>query len=297
MAVFKVEMPDGRILQVQAPDDASDDQIIELAKNQQAAMQGPIAPDRDAEASMNQARIAGTIAGGVNVVGTSVPGALAGAYRTVRDVNQAQAPELLSSKYPGLQGTDIEANQSVIRNANEQLAQQQKLLRSAPDASSRAVIQDNIYRLTSEIQDARSGIRMERGEAASRLRQAPISQVPARAEELAATYAPKTTAFGSAAGNLARRFVGPYGAITSAADVNQRLAEGNYPQAAISGIGAAGYGMSSLGNVFPPAKVPGMIVGGAADLANMGIDAITEYIRRMAMERAQSVAQGQYQAP
>ena len=100
----------------------------------------------------------------------------------------------------------------------------------------------------------------------------------------------------SMAGNVARRFVGPYGAITSAADVERRLAEGNYGQAAISGIGAAGYGMSSLGNIFPPAKIPGMVVGGAADVANMGIDAIREQIRRMALEKAQR-EQGNYTAP
>lgn len=100
-----------------------------------------------------------------------------------------------------------------------------------------------------------------------------------------------------AAGNVARRFIGPYGAVTSAADAERRFAEGNYGQAAISGLGAAGYSMSSLGNLFPPAKIPGMVVGGAADLANMGIDTITEYIRRMALERAQQTSQGTYQAP
>lgn len=287
MAIYKVDTPDGKVIQVSAPDDATDEQIIELAKTQEAATRGPVEPEND----LTQARILGTGAGIVNAVGTSVPGAIAGSVRTMRDIGQAQPPQMLSQKYPGLQGTDIDVNQSAIQSKKIELAEQNKLLNQTQDPSARRLIQDNINRLTTDIGDARSGIRMERGEAMSRLRQAPMSQIPARAEELAATYSPRGAAAASNLGKFAAKAVGPYGAITSAADASQRFqnARGplDYLQSGISGVGAAGYGMSSLGNIFPPAKVPGMMVGGAADLANMGIDAVNEYVRRLALQRAQ----------
>ena len=254
MAVFKVEMPDGSILQVQAADDATDDQIIELAKNQEAAMKGPVAPDRDAEAQMNQARIAGTVAGGVNLVGTSVPGAIAGTTRAIRDIGTAQP-----------------------------ITQQPDAARAAGLATPGSTVK------IGDIQRVMTDPELRTINAAK------MGQNPALAAQ---EVMPRMTKGAEVAGNLARRFAGPYGAVTSAADMSQRLAEGNYPQAAISGLGAAGYGMSSLGNVFPAAKVPGMVIGGAADLANMGIDAIAEYVRRMALARAQQQqSQGTYQAP
>lgn len=253
MAIFKVEMPDGSILQVQAPDDATDDQIIDLAKNQEAAMKGPVVPDRDAEAQMNQARIAGTIAGGLNLVGTSVPGAIAGTARAIRDIGTAQPitqrPETARAAGLATPGSTIKIGEI-----------------------NRVMTDPELRTINAKI----------------------MSQNPAVAAQ---EVVPRLTKSAEVAGNLGRRFVGPYGAVTSAADMSQRLAEGNYPQAAISGLGALGYGMSSLGNLFPPAKVPGMIVGGAADLTNMGIDAISEYVRRMALERAQQQSQGTYQAP
>lgn len=192
MKTFRVKMTDDSILEVQAPENATDDEIIAIARQQKASetaapAMGPVAPENYKET------IAGTIAGGANVARGAIP-----------SVGQ------------------------VVR-------------------------------------------------------------------QVAGTAEPVNMA--SAAGNMARRFIGPYGAVTSAADAERRFAEGNYGQAAISGLGAAGYGMSSLGNLFPPAKIPGMVVGGAADVANMGIDAITDYIRRMALQRAQEQGQGTYQAP
>jgi hypothetical protein len=194
MAIYKVDTPDGKIIQVSAPDDATDEQIIELAKKQEAATKDADQPESD----LTQSRILGTGAGIVNAVGPSVPGAIASSIRAVRNIGQ---PE--------------------------------------PQVTNTA-----------------------RGAAAA-----------------------------SNLGKFAAKAIGPYGAITSADDASQRFqnARGpiDYLQSGISGVGAAGYGMSSLGNMFPPAKIPGMVVGGAADLANMGIDAVNQYVRRLALQRAQ----------
>lgn len=253
MKIYKVTSPDGEVYQVEGPDDATDEQLIELAKNQQAAKQGPIEPDRDSEAAMNQARIAGTIAGGANLVGTSIPGAIAGTVRGVKDIATAQP----------ITQTPVAAKQAGL----------------ATPGSTIKIGEINRAMTEPELRTINARVMSQNPELAMR------------------EVAPKLTKGAEVAGNLARRFIGPYGAVTSAADMSQRLSEGNYGQAAISGIGALGYGMSSLGNLFPPAKIPGMAIGGAADVTNMGIDAITEYIRRMALERASKSSQGTYQAP
>jgi len=234
MPMFRVETPSG-IIEVDAPVDATDDQLIELAKQRELQMQGPVSPDRDAEAAMNQARIAGTIAGGANLVGTSVPGAIAGATRAIKDISSAQP----ISQTPQARAAGLSTPGSTIKIGDIQ-----------------RVMTDPELRMVNAVK---------------------MSQDPRLAAQ---ELAPRAMKGAEVAGNLARRFAGPYGAITSAADVNQRMAEGNYGQAAISGLGALGYGMSSLGNMFPPAKIPGMVIGGAADVANMGIDAMREMLRR-----------------
>lgn len=286
MKTYRVQMTDDRVIEVLAAEDATDDEIIAMAEQKQQT--APVAPD---DTGMNQARAVGVAAGAVNALGPSIPGAISGTISAVRDVGQAKAPKLLSQKYPGLQGTNIEENQGLIRSTQSQLAEQQRLLRNTRDPSARRAIQDNIDLLTSDIQDARAGIRLDRGEAMRNLRNAPISQMPGRLEELAATYAPKTAAFSGILARGAGRAIGPYGAITSAQDTAQRYNQAqspmDYVQSGISALGTLGYGVGTIPT--PITKPIGLAVGGAADLANMGID----YIRQIREEAARRAMQGQ----
>lgn len=105
---------------------------------------------------------------------------------------------------------------------------------------------------------------------------------------------------GSLLGTAAQRFIGPYGAITSAADAAQRYNTAkspmDYVQSGISALGAAGYGAGMIPT--PVTKIAGPIVGGVTDLMNSSIDRMrnqqyTEIDRKIRDEAARRALQGQ----
>lgn len=301
MAVFQVETPRG-VIDVEAPDNATDAEIIERAKVIYDNVGGPVEPEttgQEGDAGMAQARVLGALTGTAYAVGGSVPGAIGKTISAVRDISQAKAPPVLEQKYPGLQGLDITQNQQALKSAQDQLAQQKTLLARETDPSGRRVIQDNIRRLEQQAAEAQRGLQMGRSAAAQNVRNAPIAQIPGRVQELAATYAPKTTAVAGKLTNFAGKVVGPYGAITSAQDATQRYRSAqspmDYVQSGISALGSAGYGASMIPH--PVTKFGGMAVGGAADLANYTIDALRQKqytdIDRQIREEAARKAMGQ----
>jgi hypothetical protein len=286
MKTYRVQMTDDRIIEVQAAEDASDDEIIAMAEQKQQT--APVAPD---DTAMNQARAVGVMAGAANALGPSVPGAISGTVSAVRDIGQAKAPPVLETKYPNLQGLDITQNQNTLQSVERQLAEQRTLLARETDPSGRRMLQDNITRLQEQADEARRGVQMGRSGAMQNLRNAPVTQMPGRAEELAATYAPKTAAAGGKLARFAGRALGPYGAITSAQDTAQRFNQAqspmDYVQSGISALGTLGYGVGTVPT--PITKPVGLAIGGATDLANMGID----YIRQIREEAARRAMQGQ----
>jgi len=232
MTKFQVETPTG-VIEVEAAEDATDAEIIELAKKQYVPglTSTPVTAEPNAvpDTGMNQARVVGAIAGGVN----------AGIRPTVGAVM-----DMGRGMYNAATAAPISANPAAAVQAG------------MATPGSTVKIGDTVRALANPEVRAINAMQMSRD---------PVLA----AKELA----PKTTAMTQGLGKVAARAMGPYGAITSAQDATQRFrgAEGlaDYAQAGISGLGALGYGVGTLPT---PAKPFGMGVGMAADAANAGID-------------------------
>lgn len=257
MAVFQVETPRG-VIDVEAPDDATDAEIIERAKVIYDNTGGPVEPEttgQEGDAGMNQARIVGTVGGAINAGVRPTVGAAVNAVRGLGNIASAkpitQTPIAAAQAGLPTQGSNIKIGD---------------IKRTMSDAEIRAI------------------------------QQMRMAKDPALA---AAEIAPKTTAAVKGVGKVAGRFIGPYGAITSAQDATQRYqsAQGpmDYVQSGISALGSAGYGASMIPT--PVTKFGGMAIGGAADLANMGIDYLRQKqytdIDRQIREEAARRAMGQ----
>lgn len=256
MAVFQVETPRG-VIDVEAPDNATDAEIIERAKVIYDNVGGPVEPEttgQEGDAGMAQARVLGGMAGAANAGLRPTVGAAVNAVRGIGNIAGAkpisQSPQ--ASRY-GLANTSTPViGQGQIRTATPPEAK----MVNAPK----------------------------------------LAQNPALA---AAEVAPKGTAMAKSIGKAAGRFMGPYGAITSAQDATQRYRSAqspmDYVQSGISALGSAGYGASMIPH--PVTKFGGMAVGGAADLANMGIDYLRQKqytdIDRQIREAAARKAMGQ----
>lgn len=236
MAKFKVETPTG-IIEVEAPDNATDAEIEALAKAQyvpnvasaESTNPADINPSPAPDTGMNQARIVGGIAGAAN----------AGIRPTVGAV-----VDMGRGLYNAATTAPISANPAEAVKAGM----------ATPGS-------------TVKIGDIRRAMSDPEVRAINAIK---MSQDPALA---AKELAPRTTAMAQGLSKVVGRAVGPYGAITSAQDATQRFnqAQGpaDYAQAGLSGLGALGYG---VGTVFPPAKPIGMGIGLATDAINTGID-------------------------
>jgi len=263
MTKFKVETPTG-IIEVEAADNATDAEIEELAKKQyvpgQTSASIAVEPESQPDTGMNQARVLGTIAGGINA---GVPLTLSGVAKMGRGLYDIATTAPISANPAEAVKAGMATPGSTVKIGD--------LKRVMTDPEVRAI---NAIKMT---------------------------QDPALA---AKELAPRATAFGQGLSKAVGRAVGPYGAITSAADATQRFntAQGpaDYAQAGLSGLGALGYG---VGTVFPPAKPIGMGIGLATDAINTGIDMmrrpsvdqLREEMRKKAAARVTGpVAPGQF---
>jgi hypothetical protein len=233
---FKVETPTG-IIEVEAAENATDAEIIELAKKQYVPYStnsapnsdAPVALDSGADTGMNQARMVGTIAGAVNAGVRPTVGAVIDAGKGL--YNAATAAPITANPAAAVQA-GLATPGSTIKIGD--------VTRAMSDPEVRGV---NTMKMAKD----------------------PILA--------AKEFAPRTTAFTQGLGKIAGRAMGPYGAITSAQDATQRYntAQGpmDYAQAGLSGLGALGYGVGTLPT---PAKPFGMGLGMASDAVNAGID-------------------------
>jgi hypothetical protein len=232
MTKFQVETPTG-VIEVEAAEDATDSEIIELAKKQYIPNSTNTAPDSDApvapDTGMNQARVVGGIAGAANAGLRPTVGAVMVMSRGL--YNAATAAPVSANPVAAVQA-GMATPGSTVKIGD--------VTRALADPEVRAI---NAMQMSKD----------------------PVLA----AKELA----PRATAVTQGLGKVAARAMGPYGAITSAQDATQRFsgAQGmaDYAQAGISGLGALGYGVGTLPT---PAKPFGMGVGMAADAANAGID-------------------------
>ena len=232
MTKFQVETPTG-VIEVQAAEDATDAEIIELARKQYVPNSTNPAPDADApvapDTGMNQARVVGGIAGAANAGLRPTVGAVMNMGRGL--YNAATAAPVSANPAAAVQA-GMATPGSTVKIGD--------VTRALADPEVRAI----------------NAMQMSKDPALA-------------AKELA----PRTTAMTQGLGKVAARAMGPYGAITSAQDATQRFGDAqgmaDYVQAGISGLGALGYGVGTLPT---PAKPFGMGVGMASDVVNAGID-------------------------